>query len=63
MTVNELLSMLIALVILALVVYLLFWLLGQFPMPQPVRVTITVLVALGVFVVLLRMFGIWGIWP
>lgn len=52
------LSLLIWIIVVALVVYLLFWLLGQIPMPQPVRTVITVLVALLLLVYLVNRFGL-----
>lgn len=60
---NQVLSMLFVLIFLALVIGLLFWGLNQIPMSQPARVIITVLIGIGALMVLLRMFGLWGIWP
>lgn len=51
-------SFLIWIIILALVVYLLFWILGQIPMPQPIRTVIVVLVALVLLVYLVQRFGL-----
>jgi hypothetical protein len=52
------LSFLIWVVVLALVCYLLFWILGQIPMPAPVRTVIVVVVALVVLVYLLQRTGL-----
>lgn len=60
---NELLSMVLVLVFLILIVGVLFWGLNQTTMSQPARAVVTVLIALGAFVILLRVFGLWGIWP
>ena len=51
-------TLLIYVAVLALLLGLLFWVLGQIPMPQPVRMVITVIVALVVLVWLLRQTGI-----
>ena len=47
-------GLLIGLVVFALVAYLLWWLLQQFPMPQPVRLIVTVLFVLICIVMLLN---------
>jgi len=52
------LELLIWVIVLCLVVYLLFWILGQIPMPQPVRTVIIVLVALLLLVYLVQRFGL-----
>lgn len=52
------LSFLIWIIVVALVVYLLFWVLGQIPMPQPIRTVIVVLVALVLLVYLVQRFGL-----
>ena len=49
-------GLLIGLVVFALVAYLLWWLLQQFPMPQPVRLIVTVLFVLICIVMLLNYF-------
>ena len=49
-------GLLIGLVVFALVAYLLWWLLQQFPMPQPVRLIVTVLFVLICVVMLLNSF-------
>lgn len=51
-------SLLIALVIFALVVSLLWWLIQMIPLPQPVRVVITVLFCLVCIVYLLQRFNL-----
>jgi hypothetical protein len=55
------LSLLIWLIVLALVCYLLFFVLNQLAMPQPVRVVIIVIVALVLLVYLLRVTGIYAL--
>lgn len=54
----EPISFLIWLIVLALVVYLLMWVLGQLALPQPVRTVIVVLVALVILVWLVNRFGL-----
>lgn len=49
-------GLLIGLVVFALVAYLVWWLLQQFPMPQPVRLIVTVLFVLICVVMLLNYF-------
>ena len=49
-------GLLIGLVVFALVAYLLWWLLQQFPLPQPVRLIVTVLFVLICIVMLLNYF-------
>lgn len=49
-------GLLIGLVVFALVAYLVWWLLQQFPMPQPVRLIVTVLFVLICIVMLLNYF-------
>ena len=51
-------SLLIYLVVLVLVVWLLFYVLNQVAMPQPIRVVIIVVVALVLLVWLLRQTGL-----
>jgi len=51
-------SLLIYLLVLVLVCYVLFWILGQVPMPQPVRVVVTGVIALIALVYLLRQAGL-----
>lgn len=48
------LSLLLGLVVLCLVVYLLWWLLNQLPLPHPVRVVATVIFVLIVVFALLN---------
>lgn len=52
------LSFLIWIIVVALVVYLLFWVLGQITMPQPIRTVIVVVVALVLLVYLVQRFGL-----
>ena len=47
-------GLLIGLVVFALVAYLLWWLLNQFPLPQPVKMIVTVLFVLICIIVLLN---------
>ena len=49
-------GLLIGLVVFALVACLVWWLLQQFPMPQPVRLIVTVLFVLICIVMLLNYF-------
>lgn len=54
----EPISFLLWIVVLALILYLLFWMLGQIPLPQPIRTIILVVVALVVLVYLLQRSGL-----
>jgi hypothetical protein len=56
----SLISLIFYLVILGLVFYLLDWLLGQIPLPPPVRVVIRVIMALVLVVILLQFLGVFG---
>jgi hypothetical protein len=56
-------SLLIWIVIFALVGYLLFWALGQIPLPQPVRTVVIVVVVLIFVIWLLRILGFAALWP
>jgi hypothetical protein len=47
---SGLLTLLVTIIVLALVCYVLFWILGQIPLPQPIRTVIVVLVALIILV-------------
>lgn len=51
-------TFLIWVIVLALVCYLLFWVLGQIPLPQPIRTVIVVVVALVILVYLVQRMGI-----
>lgn len=51
-------SFLIWIIVLALVCYLLFWILSQVAMPQPIRTVIVVVVALVILVYLLQRSGL-----
>jgi hypothetical protein len=53
-----LLSLLITVIVVALVCYILFWALGQIPLPQPIRTVIVVLVALIILVYVVTRFGL-----
>lgn len=50
------LGLLISLVVFALVAYLLWWVLSLIPMPQPLRVVVTVLFVLVCVLILLDYF-------
>lgn len=49
----DLISLLVVIVILGLVFYLLYWLVGQIPLPEPFAVVAKVILALAVVVILL----------
>lgn len=51
-------TFIIWIIVLALVCYILFWVLGQIPMPKPIRTVIVVVVALVILVYLLRQSGL-----
>lgn len=54
----DIITLVVYIVILGLVFYLLYWLLGQIPMPQPFKVVATVLLGLAVVLILLSiLFG------
>lgn len=53
------LSLLIWLIVVALVCYIVFWMLSQLDLPQPIRAVIVVVVALILIVFLLRQLGVW----
>lgn len=52
------LELLIAIIVLCLVGYLLFWALSRIPLPEPVRVVVTVLIALLFLVFIVQRFGL-----
>lgn len=52
------LELLIAIIVLCLVAYLLFWALSKIPLPEPVRVVVTVLIALLFLVFIVQRFGL-----
>jgi hypothetical protein len=49
---------LVTLIVLCLVLYLLFYILGQIALPQPVRTVITVLAALIVLLWMVQRYGL-----
>ena len=51
-------GLLIAIVILCLVAYLIFWALAQIPLPDPIRTILTVLIALILLVFIIQRFGL-----
>lgn len=54
----DLISLLVTIIVLGLVFYLLYWLLGQIPLPEPFKVVATVIIALAAVVILLGiLFG------
>jgi hypothetical protein len=53
----SLISVLIWLLIFAVVVYLVFLILGMLPLPEPIRTVITIVVALILLLVLLQRIG------
>jgi hypothetical protein len=55
---SGLLGFLVAIIILALILYICFWALGQIPLPQPIRTVIVVVVALVLVVYLATRFGL-----
>jgi hypothetical protein len=55
---SGLLSLLIAVIVIALICYILFWALAQIPLPQPIRAVITVLVAIILIVWIVNRFGL-----
>lgn len=56
---DGLLGLLVTIIVVALVLYVVFWALGQIALPQPVRTIIVVVIALVLLVWLLRQFGMW----
>jgi hypothetical protein len=53
-----LLGLLIAIVVVCLIAYVIFWALGQIPLPDPIRTIIIVLVALILLVFIVQRFGL-----
>ena len=53
-----LLGLLITIIIIAIVVYLLMWVLNQLALPQPIRVVIIALVAILLLVFIVQRFGL-----
>jgi len=51
-------SILISLLVFALIAYLAFWILGQIPMPQPIRVIVTAIIGIILLLALLSHGGI-----
>jgi heme A synthase len=51
-------SLLLWIVVFALIVYIVFWALGQIPLPPPIRTVIVVVVALVFLVYLVQRFGL-----
>ena len=54
---SGLISILIWLLILCVVIYLFFWVLGKIPLPEPIRTIITVVVALALLLFLVQRLG------
>jgi uncharacterized membrane-anchored protein len=58
MDVSGLIGILIYLIVIGLVFYLLYWLLGQIPLPEPVKTVALVILALVLVILLLNIvFG------
>jgi hypothetical protein len=55
---SGLLGILIAIIVLCLIAYLIFWALAQIPLPEPVRVIVTVLIVLVFLVFIVQRFGL-----
>jgi hypothetical protein len=53
----NLLNLLIGVIVLALIVYIAFWVLGQIPMAQPVRAVITGVIAIILLLILIQYLG------
>jgi hypothetical protein len=53
-----LLGLLIAIVVVCLIAYVIFWALGQIPLPDPIRTIIIVLVALILLIFIVQRFGL-----
>ncbi len=53
-----LLGLLIAIIVICLIAYIVFWALGQIPLPDPIRTIIIVLVALILLVFIVQRFGL-----
>lgn len=53
-----LMGLLITVVILCLVAYLIFWALAQIPLPEPIRVIVTVLITLVLLVWIVQRFAL-----
>jgi len=51
-------GLLIAIIVLCLIAYLVFWALAQIPLPDPVRTIITVLIALILLIFIIQRFGL-----
>jgi len=58
-----LLSLIVTVIVLGLVAYLLYWLLGQVPLPEPFKVVATVLLGLFIVVMLLGLLFGWTPMP
>lgn len=55
---SGLLGLLVAIVVVCLIAYVIFWALGQIPLPDPIRTIIIVLVALILLVFIVQRFGL-----
>ena len=53
-----LLGLLIAIIVICLIAYIVFWALGQIPLPDPIRTIIIVLVSLILLVFIVQRFGL-----
>lgn len=55
---SGLLSLLVAIVVLCLICYVIFWALGRIPLPDPIRTIVVVLIALILLVYIVNRFGL-----
>jgi hypothetical protein len=53
-------SLLVSLIVIALLVWILFYVLQKMPLPDPARTVVWVLVALVIIVLMVRQFGLMG---
>lgn len=55
---ESLVMLLVWVLVLALIVYVIFWALGQIPLPQPIRAVIVVIVAIVLLLFLVNRFAL-----
>jgi len=53
-----LVGLLISIIVICLIAYIVFWALGQIPLPDPIRTVVVVLVALILLVFIIQRFGL-----
>lgn len=51
-------GLLIAIIVLCLIAYLIFYALSRIPLPEPVRTVVTVLIALILLIFIIQRFGL-----